>query len=104
MPPLMVKVPLLSDLRKVPALSKRFAPELSAKEGAFCTSNNAPGRFVMTELAKNMACELVQTVEPAFSSVRPLNDSELALLMLRTAPTGMKVRPGPFIVPAVQLN
>src|ERR1044071_2786193 len=104
MPPFTARVPALIDLRNVPALSKRFAPELRAKEVALWASKSAPERFVMTELAKKIGWEPVQVAVPAFSRMRPFNDTEPALLMVSTAPTGMKVRPGPVIVPAVQLN
>src|SRR5437016_3148453 len=104
MPEAKVVVPPLTDLRKVPALSKRLAPEFRVNEAEFCTSNNAPGRLVITPVVNRMLCEPVQVAVPPFSRVRAPKVTLLLLSILRTAPEGMTVRPPPLIVPPVQFS
>src|SRR6516164_3845135 len=74
-----VVVPVLTDLRKVPALSNRLAPKLEFRFLSFCTWNNAPGRLVMT--APKFRARLPapdQASVPPFSSVRLDKSKEIA--------------------------
>src|SRR5437868_234624 len=104
MPLATVVVPPLTFLRKMPALSKRLAPELRENAAEFCTSNRAADRFVMTAPARKIAPEPVQVAVPAFSSVRELRLRVPLLLIRRTAPGTMSVRPEPLMIPPVQFN
>src|ERR1044071_8675972 len=95
-------VPVLPDLRKIPAFSKRPPNELPSA-AAFCTWNNPPGRLVMTAppLTEIPPAPL-QRIVPALSSVRVLRDAELRMAALSVQAGAMIVRPLPFMVPPVQ--
>src|SRR5438128_530320 len=90
--PMMVVVPVLADLRKVPPLSNRQAPE-ATRLAAFCAWNNAPARLVMAALVKLMLPTPVQSRVPLFSKVRLVRDAEPEMAALRVTPAGMIVRP-----------
>src|SRR5689334_118273 len=98
-----VVVPVLADLRNVPALRNRpFAMPLP-RLAAFWAWNNAPARLVMTAplMTPKIPAPLQSTVPP-FSSVRALSETELGMAALSVTPTGMMVLPLPLIVPAFQ--
>src|ERR1700677_3401849 len=99
----MVVVPILTDLRNVPALSKRGAPPPKKIGLAFCALNNAPARLVITAAFKLMFPAPVQTVVPALSKVRVVIVRKDGLAIVSVAPGAMTVRPVPLIEPPVQV-
>src|ERR1700677_44747 len=99
----MVVVPMLTDLRNVPALSKRGAPPPKEIGAAFCALNNAPARLVITAAFKLMFAAPVQTVVPALSKVRVVIVRKDGLAMVSVAPGEITVRPVPLIAPPVQV-
>src|SRR5438132_12711937 len=92
-------VPVLTDLRNVPALSTRLTPEARTKEARFSTSNNAPGRLVMMALVKTRFQGPVHVAIPPFWRVLVVMVKLPLLLMSSAAADGIRVRPVPLIVP-----
>src|SRR5438093_16122 len=100
--PLMLMVPELTALRKVPALSKRLTPELKENEEALRASNSAPGPLVITAEPKAIVPAPVHSIVPWFSRVRVVNDTVPALLRVAVVPAGIRVRPLPLMAPPDQ--
>src|ERR1041385_181671 len=94
-------IPVLPDLRNVPALSNRLPLTENVKPPPLWSSNSPLPRLVITPPLKRILPAPVQSAAPAFSNTR-LKLTAIGTAMFSVAPGAMIVRPPPFITPAVQ--